>query len=218
MDQPEEESARTVADVAALWLKSNPAKRVNTATTDANDVHVHIVPAIGSHAIGDVKPATIQRLVSGSIDGSGPRKAEARKAPGPPAVRTVRRRYLTLQSIFNYAADNDWISRSPCRKIKGVSITSMTPRRSYRLSDDEVRAIAEATVERLRPMVWIAALTGLRWEEVAALRGNNLDASAGTLTRGRDGDPGRARHTETGRAKIGDERSARCPCRPLWWP
>ena len=180
MDQPRN-SARTLTDVAELWLEHNPSKRVNTLATDSVDVRVHILPALGTRAIGDVSPALVQRVVNEWVNGTGRRKAGARKVAAAPAPRTVRRRYLTLQAIFNYAVDNDWIARSPCRKIKLPSVTSSTPRRSYPLSDEQVGEIANAIPEQYRPMVWIGAIAGLRWEEVAALRGNDVDLEANTL-------------------------------------
>ncbi len=179
------QSARTVADVANLWLASDLTKSPNTLATDRNDVEIHIIPAIGHLTLDQVTRMTIEKVVKAWTMGTGARKAGARSAKGRPAPRTVRRRYATLQAIFNCAVDHRWKAQSPCpptKQAKVPKVTARTPTRRFDLSDDQVRAIADAMDENYRPMVWVAALTGLRWSECAALRVNDFDLEVGTLT------------------------------------
>ena len=54
--------------------------------------------------------------------------------------------------------------------------------RRRKLTDGEVVAIADATDERYRAMVWIGAILGLRWSEVAALRVGALNLLNRSIT------------------------------------
>ena len=154
----------TVAEVARLWLAANPAKRPNTLAMDEIAVSVHLKP-VANRRIASITPPDLQTLVNTWSSTAAP--------------RTVKRRYGVLAAIFNYAVAADWIARSPCRNIKLPSVGS-TRRRL--LSPDDVAALAEATDERYRAMVWIGAVLGWRWEEVAGLRVGALDLLRGTIT------------------------------------
>jgi integrase len=63
----------------------------------------------------------------------------------------------------------------------------VTSTRRHKLTDDNVHAIADAHEPRYRAMVWIGAVLGLRWEEVAGLRVRSFDAFARTITIEEDG-------------------------------
>lgn len=102
----------------------------------------------------------------------------------------MRRHYGVLRAVLAHAVANDWIGRSPCRNVKLPSI--MTTRRRH-LDPDEVSAIARALPSDHRPIVWLGAILGLRWSEIAGLRVGRLDllacrvTIAGAVTRGEGG-------------------------------
>jgi integrase len=83
------------------------------------------------------------------------------------------------------------ITRSPCR---GVKLPPIAPARSRLLSPADVAAIAAAMSPEDRPIVWLAALLGLRWSEVAGLRVGRTDfenqavSVVEAVTRGRHGE------------------------------
>jgi integrase len=151
-------------DVADAWLEKNPAKRANTYATDESTVRVHLKTALPGR-IGSYTKADIQRVV------------DTWKLTAKP--RTVRRQYAVLRAIFNFAVDSEWLAKSPCR---GIDLPPVTSTRRYQLSDDDVDAIACAIDPQYRPMVWIGAVLGLRWSEVAGLRVKALDFFARTIT------------------------------------
>jgi integrase len=127
-------------------------------------VRVHL-SVIATRRIASITPPDVQLLVNSWTKTAAP--------------RTVKRRYGVLAAIFNYAVAADWLARSPCRSIKLPS-ASVTRRRL--LSPDDVAALAEAMDERYRPMVWLGAVLGWRWEEVAGLRVRAVDMLRGTNT------------------------------------
>jgi integrase len=155
----------TVADLSALWMAANPSKRATTRATDEIALRVHILPTLGDKQIAKVKPPHIHALVSQWVGNAAP--------------RTVRRQYATLRAMFAFAVQCDWISRTPCRAVKLPPVMST---RRHTLTPDDVTAIAEATDVRYRPMVWLGAVLGLRWSEVAGLRVGRVDFLQRTLT------------------------------------
>jgi integrase len=155
----------TVSELSDLWLASNPSKRATTRATDEIALRVHILPFLGDKQIAKVKPPHIHALISGWAANAAP--------------RTVRRQYATLRAMFAFAVQCEWISRTPCRAVKLPPVTST---RRHTLAPDDVTAIAEATDAQYRPMVWIGAVLGLRWSEVAGLRVGRVDFLQRTLT------------------------------------
>ncbi|HLN17330.1 MAG TPA: tyrosine-type recombinase/integrase [Acidimicrobiales bacterium] len=154
-----------VHELARRWLASNPSKRPTTAATDRIAVDRHIVPALGDHNLEDVSLDDVQVLVN---------QWAIHQAP-----RTVRRNYAVLKAIFAYAVDNDWLGRSPCRRVHLPEVTST---RRHDLTPEDVARIAGGIPERYRPMVWLGAVLGLRWSEVLGLRLRALDLERRTLT------------------------------------
>ncbi len=156
--------AVTVEHVAQTWLAINPHKRQNTYASDRIDVEKYIIPALGNWMLPNVRPVDVQCVVNIWSECAAP--------------RTVARRYGTLRAVFNFAVNNDWLTRSP---IRGIKLPKVTSTRSYPLKDEEVAAIAQATAPSYRAMVWLGALTGCRWSEAAGLRVGDLNMLAHTM-------------------------------------
>jgi integrase len=155
----------TFGEIAQRWLASNPAKRPTTQATDELMLRVHINPTLGGRRIGSVTRGDVQALVNEWAESAAP--------------RTVRRRFGVLSSVFIFAAESDWVGRSPAR---GIKLPAATTTRSTKLTPDQVADIAEATALEFRPMVWLGAMLGLRWSEVAGLRVGRLDLLRRTVT------------------------------------
>lgn len=73
---------------------------------------------------------------------------------------TVAKAYRLLKAIFNTAVDDGLIRRNPCR-IKGAG-QEKAPERPV-LTVPQVYVLADATDERYRVLVLLAAFTSLRW-------------------------------------------------------
>jgi len=169
-----EAGRKMFADLADGWLVSNPVKRSSTMQRDEAIVRNHLLPALGSAAVGSITRVRIQDLVNVWATDR--------------AARTVRRQFDVLRAIFAYAVAIDALLRSPCR---GVKLPAVEARDRHSLTPGDVLRIADATPEMYRPMVWIGAVLGLRWGEVAGLQVRALDFVQGTITvatqLGRDG-------------------------------
>jgi len=168
----------TVRELGAEWLASNPAKRADTRATDEYHLRTHIFPALGDRRIDSVVHTDVQSLVN---------HLSARLAP-----RTVRRAHGVLRSLCAYAEMTDRIGRSPCRNVKLPRVQPLE--RSMPLPEDLARLVA-AMDESNRPMVYLGAVLGLRFSEVAGLRVGRMDLGSGsvsvneTITRDSQGRP-----------------------------
>jgi len=84
--------------------------------------------------------------------------------------------YLSLLgTILNAAVDDDYLPRSPLMRKSGAGRTAATrnqpvPRREVWLTREQLDRLAEAIDPRYRALVLVAALTGMRWGELVALR------------------------------------------------
>jgi len=159
------DAALTFGEVADRWLASNRAKRASTLATDDVMLRVHILPTLDERKVGSVTRTDVQALVNAWSAGSAP--------------RTVRRRFGVLTSVLTFAAESDWIGRSPCR---GVKLPQVTTTRARHLEPEQVSAIAAGTPSEYEPMVWLGAILGLRWSEVAGLRVSRLDLLRRSVT------------------------------------
>jgi integrase len=155
----------TFETVANAWLSANPSKRPSAMATDEFVVQARLLPELASRPIGSIAPPDVQRLVNSWSKTLAP--------------RSVRRSYSVLHAIFVYAVAADLLSRSPCRN---VNLPAATSTRRRHLDADQVASIAAATDERYRAMVWIGAVLGLRWAEVAGLQVRAVDLLRGTVT------------------------------------
>ena len=167
----------TFGEVATYWLGSNPGKRPSGLARDESIVRVHLLPALEDRPIGTVTPRDVQGFVL----------AWSAKA----APRTVHRQYGVLRAILNTAVNLDLIARTPCR---GVKLPAIEQRQSRIVTGDDLVRLGDALGPALAPMVYLAAVLGLRWGECAGLRLGRMDFLRSTLsvaeqrTRGRAGE------------------------------
>jgi integrase len=158
-------SRLTAAELAAEWLDSNPAKRPDTRATDEYHLRAHLLPAIGRRPIASVTPAHIQGLV---------KELDSRLA-----ARTVRRALGVLRAMFAYAVAGDLLVRSPYRRIK---LPRVEPRARRVPSADELSLLVDAIPESYQTMIYLAAVLGLRFSEIAGLSVRRVDMLRATIS------------------------------------
>jgi len=127
---------------------------------------LHIEPHLGRLTLGAVQPATIR---------AWRRKLLAGGTPEPQAVKA----YALLRAIFSTAVKEDEIIRqNPCR-ISGYDRYHTPERPTATIA--QVFALADAMPSRFSALIVVAALSGLRWGELAALRRLDVDLAAGLV-------------------------------------
>jgi integrase len=156
---------KAFAKYAAEWLDANPGKRSSSWARDETIIRLHLNPTLGDRALGSVTPTMVQALIN---------KWATHYAP-----RTVKRHYETLRAIFAAAVENDYIARTPCRRINRPEITHET---RHVITNDELALLARELPERYSLVPHLGVLLGLRWGEVAGLRVRGVDPLARTIT------------------------------------
>ena len=97
-----------------------------------------------------------------------------------------------MRAIGNYAVATDHIARNP---VRGIKLPATAPTDVHVFTPQELVSAADALPAEYRPMVWLGAVLGLRWQEVAALQVGALDLLGRTLAveraviRGANGKP-----------------------------
>jgi integrase len=127
---------------------------------------LHIRPRLGSLTLGTIKPQTIRTWRKRLLDDG---------VQEPQAVKS----YCVLRAIMNTAIKEDGIIReNPCR-IKGYDRYHTPERPAATVA--QVYALAGAVPARFSALILVAAFSGLRWGELAALRRSDVDLTAGTV-------------------------------------
>jgi integrase len=145
---------RYAAQWEAVQVSSDGTRRIVD-----NALRLHLLPALGSHPIGGVRPTMVQGFV---------RELESKGlAPG-----TVRNVYDVTARLFAAAVDDRVIAHSPCRKIRlprDDSEEVVPP------TVDEVAAVAGAIGDRWRALIVLLAGSGLRIGEARGLEVDDVD-------------------------------------------
>jgi integrase len=158
---------RPLQAVADEWCDANVAKRASTRARDRSALDRHILPRLGHRRVGSIRRQDVREAVAAWSTVLAP--------------RSVRRVFGVLRAVLNHAfEDSEGAVRNPCT---GVRLPRVSRRSRPRPTPAQLTALARAIPERYEAMVWVAALTGLRWGEVAGLTVGRLHlARPSTLT------------------------------------
>ncbi len=162
------------------WKDQHPSSEYGTR----KKVEKRILPTFGDIPLGDLDASTIGAWKAAMV-------AEEL------AARTVNTYLSLLGTILNAAVDDDYLARSPLLRKSGVGRPAAirnqpVRRREVWLTRSQLDRLVEAIDERYRALVLVAALTGMRWGELAVLRWDEPRFSA-PLHDGAVGGPGRLR-------------------------
>ncbi|ATW48342.1 tyrosine-type recombinase/integrase [Streptomyces peucetius] len=149
---------------ADAWFK----ERDYAATTrerNGSALRLHILPTFATVVLGEITTPQIRRWRAGLLE----------SGVGEP---TVAKAYQILRAIMNTAVDDEVIQRNPCR-IKGAG-AAKTAERPF-LDVAEVFQLADAVPSRFRVFILLAAFTGLRFGELAALQRHDVDLERRTV-------------------------------------
>ena len=161
----------TLGSYAARWVDARLVRgrplAPRTAELYRGQLRKHIVPEFGATELRRLD-ATVVRVWYGRLS--------SRAGPGPV---TAAKCYRLLRAICSTAVDEGLIAKNPC-SIRGAGQEPVSERPMFTLA--QVEAIADAVDERWKAAILLAAWTGLRIGELAALRRESLDLQAGTVT------------------------------------
>lgn len=155
--------------LSEFWVRFKPSLELSLrpTTLDLYSGHwrKHIAPALGSCPLARITRLEIEEFVL--------RMNEC--GVGKPTIRAV---LSLLHRILSAAVSNDFIAANPCARIP---LPALEQREARFLSMEEVHRLQEATPNRSRAVIAIAALGGLRFGEIAALREHRIDLQRGQI-------------------------------------
>jgi integrase len=158
----------TLAEYGARWVETRPGIKDSTRHQYEIDFRRHIEPYLGDRLLDRIEPEAVRRWNSTLTKELRQELAHT----GRDGAATVARAYRMLRSILQTAVDDELLVRNPC-KIVGAG----EPRSAERpvLSVDEIATLADEVPPHYRAFVVLAAFSGLRAGELAALRVMDLD-------------------------------------------
>jgi len=152
----------TVAELAIQWYNNRKAGLSYARQEDYRSaINLRICPVIGAMKVRDVKPEHCQRIM-----------AQAAHLSFSSQQKTVS----TLKQIFECAADNGLILRSPAEKVRAGGAK---PKEKEALTTAQCAQLEEATKgTRAYIYVMLGLYAGLRREEICGLQWSDIDLSA----------------------------------------
>lgn len=143
------------------WIKERELG-VRTREEYARGFRLHVVPFLGDKTLGEISTETVRTWRRHLLDN---KRSET----------TTAKAYKLLRAIMNTALDDNRVKRNPCR-IKGAD-QERAPERPV-ATVQQVFKLADAVPPRFHAFILAAALTGLRWGELIALRRCDVDLDA----------------------------------------
>lgn len=153
----------TVQGYAAAWMDRRTDIRPTTRAKYQYLLDRHIVPALGTYAVGEVAPSVVRGWY---MTLHGRRQVTADDA------------YRLLRAILNTAVADEIIARNPCQ-VKGAGQVRSAERPVASLA--EVQAAVDAVPDRYRLALLLAAWCQLRRGEVLGLQRRDIDLLHGEL-------------------------------------
>ncbi|MFH8799691.1 tyrosine-type recombinase/integrase [Streptomyces sp. NPDC017936] len=140
--------------------------RQRTESNVERALRLHVYPFFGNRQIGSIQRTDIQRWVK-----------ERQKVIKPSTLATP---YNCLSSILKMAHHEGAIAKYPCVDI---DLPEIFYPEVHPLHPDAVKALIEAAGDRYRPLVRLAAVTGLRQGELFGLQPEDVTAAGVTVAR-----------------------------------
>lgn len=167
-----------IKDWALQWLEDyKSALSARTIQGYKDVIKAQIVPRIGNYSFKSIKPAQISKML-GDLAKEGKSKS---------LVSRVR---LLVNEMLEDAVDNELLIKNPCRKIKLPPMEGSKEKTPF--TGAEEKAIIDFVPQylnlhkpheprRVGRMVVILIKTGMRQEELLALRWEDIDFSDGII-------------------------------------
>ena len=179
MLDPKREDARTFEGYAKAIIDSTAWKQKRSYARDLSSLE-NLKAYFRSQQISllsDITPERLRADITKRLDEDGVR-------PG-----TVNRETSFLRSIFYIAVEDGLIERNPlanqkgprARKRKLEEDNSREQMVLEHLTPDKIRQIIEAAEPATKPIITLAAITGMRQGELLKMRPKDLELTAGTI-------------------------------------
>lgn len=170
--------ALTVGEYLHDWLRSLGLQQLEAATLSwyRSAVERHIIPVLGSVKLSKLSATRIEaflaeKAANGRLDGTG--------GLGPASVRRLQ---VTLHKSLDAAARKGLLQSNPVDLADTVKVPSKDVTEAV-WSPENVTGFLQATkADRLHPIWYLVAWTGLRRSELCGLQWPDVDLEAAVLS------------------------------------
>lgn len=167
--RPVEDDRRTVGEYLQWWiqeLRRSETVRYSTWQSYETKVRLHLIPTLGRHRLGKLRPIHVQEMMS--------TKRQEGLSP-----RSVQYLHAVLHRALEQARKWELVDRN----VAGLVDPPRVPKRQARaLTVEEARRLLDAVEgDRYEAFYRVALMLGLRRGEALALRWEDVDLEAGTL-------------------------------------
>ncbi|MFH5211622.1 tyrosine recombinase XerC [Antrihabitans sp. NCIMB 15449] len=161
--QVQTDSPRTTLTLSTYadrwWTQTEGRHKPRTRTLNRGYLDRVILPELGTTPLTLLTVGRVREWFAG-LDDFPTRNANA---------------YSLLRTVLNQALDDELISANPCR-VRGGSVKHRKVEPVV-LSPAQMRELMSRLPDQWRALILLAAMSGLRWGEVAALRRSDLELS-----------------------------------------
>jgi len=158
---------QSFAAYVETWMRGQSHLAPTTGVKVRGHIDNHLLPAFGTSPLARIDAPQIRRWLADTI--------ESGRQPS-----TVRGVHSTLSRILKTATVDRVICRNPCNDVSLPRDRQRIEKRF--LSASEVHDLAGAIDDRYRALIYLAAYSGLRWGEIAALKIENIELPRGRVS------------------------------------
>lgn len=163
--------ARTVRDVADIWMRDIIGREYKRPETMQEMLDRHVLPALGGMRIDRVRRAHVSEPISALV------RADKRV--------TANRALLTIKKLFRFAHERGYIEADPVAVLTRKAAGGKEKSRTRNLSFDEVAVVARVFWSPAffadaitRHLLQLVLLTGQRVGETALMEWTHIDFDA----------------------------------------
>lgn len=167
---------RSMGEFLASWMADVvvPGRRMHTVVSYESMIRLHIIPAIGNVAVGELRTQHVQRLITAK---SSEKQQDGSYRYAPGTVATILK---VVHSSLQTAVRWGLVARNVASVVEIPRRAE--PRHVEPFTEDEIdRFLAAARNDRMEAFYLVALAVGLRRGEALGLRWEDVDLDAGIL-------------------------------------
>ena len=170
------QSALTIKDLCEQYLKEEAPYSIRKSSLDGmeSDIRVHIIPELGSLKAVRLTTGGVQKWIN-----------QLKRTLSP---KTVRNLVASLSAVYNWAMEEEKVSKNPCHGVSFPKPERKDPRylkeSEVRLLLDRLEMVPESEL-KYKAAIYIALFGGLRKSEILGLNREDFDPKQNTLRIGR---------------------------------